>query len=136
MIGIFNLIVEPRRKYIGYEVSVISSYLVKPRRGHILQPKYILKYLGIHKGNKLALDPEYHNICNPNLIKTYIKAMNDMRPHSWEDLPQKTPKPYINVVDIDWFVNSGHTSDIIKIISQTVIFLYCNSATTIWYSKI
>ena len=55
--GIICWVVELGRIDIDYEVSILSSYLVQPRNGHIMQALHMFKYLDIQKDNYLTCNP-------------------------------------------------------------------------------
>ena len=135
LIGILRWVVELGRIDIAYEVSKLSSYLVEPRTGHILQAIHIFKYLDIHKDNELALDPKYQYFELPGAIAERKKLMKEMYPDAKEELPLNAPEPRGNSVQINCFVDSDHAGDKITRRSQTGILLYCNSAPIVWYSK-
>ena len=65
LIGVLRWIVELGRIDIGYEVSVLSSFMCNPRTGHLQQALHIFKYLDIHSNNVIAFDPAYLDIPNP-----------------------------------------------------------------------
>lgn len=135
LIGILRWIVELGRVDIAYEVSKLSSYLVEPRTGHLLQAIHMFKYLDIHRKNELALDPKYQYFETPDMVKARQHHMKEMYPDAIEELPANAPNPRGNPVQINCFVDSDHAGDRITRRSQTGILLYCNSAPIIWYSK-
>ena len=135
LIGILRWIVELGRIDIAYEVSKLSSYLVEPRTGHIIQAVHIFKYLDIHRKTELALDPKYQYFELPEAVINRRSLMKDMYPDAKEDIPSNAPEPCGNAVQINCFVDSDHAGDKVTRQSQTGILLYCNSAPIIWYSK-
>ena len=135
LIGILRWLVELGRIDIGYEVSVLSRYLVQPRTGHLLQALHIFKYLEIHNDNELAMDPAYQDVEHPDIINQRIANMKQMYPDAVEDIPSNAPEPRGNPVQINCFVDSDHAGDKVTRRSQTGIILYCNTAPVLWYSK-
>jgi hypothetical protein len=135
IIGILRWVVELGRIDIGYEVSILSRYLVQPRTGHLLQALHVFKYLDIHCKNELAFDPAVHEIDDPVQTAAKVQAMKDMYPDAEEDLPPNAPEPRGNPLQINCFVDSDHAGDRVTRRSQTGIILYCNSAPIVWYSK-
>ena len=134
-IGILRWVVELGRIDIAYEVLKLSSYLVEPWTGHMIQAIHVFKCLDVHRKNKLALDPKYQFFKTPDLIEARRHQMKEIYPDAVEDLPSNTPKPRGNPVQINCFVDSDHAGDRITHRSQTGILIYCNSAPVIWYSK-
>ena len=136
MIGILRWAVELSRIDIGYEVSVLSRYLVLPRTGHLLQAIYIFKFLDIHKENELAFCPDESPL---NLDYDAIKEQTDFMKKAYldtvEDLPSNAPGLRGKPLSMHVFVDSNHASDKVIRRSQTGILLYLNSVPIIWYSK-
>ena len=98
IIGILRWVVELGKIDIGFEVSLLSRYLVQPRTGHLVQALHVLKYLDIHSENDLAFDPAYHEIEDPNLAQARIKAMKEVYPDASEGMPPNAPTPCGNPI--------------------------------------
>ena len=62
LIGILRWIVELGRVDICVEVSMMSSHVVFPRKGHIDQVLHIFGYLKKHHNSEMALDPTESDI--------------------------------------------------------------------------
>ena len=135
VIGILRWVVELGRIDIGFEVSILSRYLVQPRTGHLLQALHVFKYLDVHSKNELAFDPAMHEVDDPVATTSRIRAMKDIYPDAQEDLPPNAPEPRGNAMQVNCFVDSDHAGDRLTRRSQTGIILYCNSAPIVWYSK-
>ena len=71
--GIICWVVELGRIDIDYEVSILSSYLVQPRNGHIMQALHMFKYLDIQKDNYLACNPSLSELSDPITTNRKIK---------------------------------------------------------------
>ena len=111
LVGILRWVVELGRIDIAYEVSKLSSYLVEPRTGHLLQVIHVFKYLDIHKRNDLTLDPKYQYFELPEAITEQRNLMKEMYPDAKEDLPLNASVPRGNPVQINCFVDSDHAGD-------------------------
>ncbi|GFH61944.1 pol protein [Chaetoceros tenuissimus] len=136
LIGILRWAVELGRIDIGYEVSVLSRYLVSPRTGHLLQAIHVFKFLDIHKDNELAFRPNLPNLSlNHEEINEQTTYMKKAYPDAVEDLPPNAPVPRGKPLSMYVFVDSDHAGDKVTRRSQTGILLYLNSAPIIWYSK-
>ena len=98
LIDILRWIVELGRIDIAYEVSKLSSYLVEPRTGHIIQAIHIFKYLDIHRKSELALDPKYQYFELPEAVINRRSLMKEMYPDAKEDIPSNAPEPRGNTV--------------------------------------
>ena len=75
LIGILQWMVDIGRIGIFYEVSMMSSYLVLPREGHLAQVFHIFAYLKKHHNSSLVFDPSYPDF----KIETFPK-------HDWKKL--------------------------------------------------
>jgi hypothetical protein len=136
LIGILRWAVELGRIDIGYEVSVLSRYLVSPRTGHLLQAIHTFKFLDIHKDNELAFRPDIPNLdIDHDKVNEQIKYMKKAYPDAVEDLPPNAPLPRGKPLSMFVFVDSDHAGDKVTRRSQTGILLYLNSAPIVWYSK-
>ncbi|GFH50714.1 hypothetical protein CTEN210_07190 [Chaetoceros tenuissimus] len=139
LIGIMRWAVELGRIDIGYEVSVLSRYLVSPRTGHLLQAIHMFKFLDIHKDKELAFKPDVPNLAfNYDKIKEQTEYMKKAYPDAVEVLPPNAPTPRGKSLSMYVFVDSDHAGDTVTRRSQTGItgiILYLNSAPIIWYSK-
>ena len=91
IIGILRWVFELGRIDIGFEVSILSRYLVQPRTGHLLQALHVFKYLDIHSKNELAFDPVMHEIDDPFSTSSRTREMKDIYPNAQEDLPPNAP---------------------------------------------
>ena len=61
-IGILHWIVELRKIDIATEVSLLSSHVALPRKGHLQTVFHIYAYLKKRHNSRLALDPSYPEI--------------------------------------------------------------------------
>ena len=57
MIGIMRWMIDIGRLYITTEVSLISCYLIQPRKGHLIQVLHMFSYLKTHQSMDLCYDP-------------------------------------------------------------------------------
>jgi len=54
--------VELGRVDIATEVSVLSSYLAMPKKGHMQGAMHIMAYLRVEHNSRLVLDPSYPEV--------------------------------------------------------------------------
>lgn len=66
---ILRWIVEMGRIDIAVEVSMLSSYSMSPREGHLKEVFRIFAYLKHHHSSRLVLDPTYPDIDENAFIK-------------------------------------------------------------------
>ena len=135
LIGVLRWIVELGCIDIAFEVSVLSSYLEAPRKGHLLQALHIFKHLEIHSENDIAFDPAYKHVSNTEEMKFRQSEMKSIYTDAEEDLPSNAPQQRGRPIQVNCFLDSDHAANRITRRSHTGILLFCNSAPILWYSK-
>ena len=129
-IGVVRWIVELGHIDIGTEASMMASYLMAPREGHLQAVLHMFAYLNPHNRSTLVLDPKY--------INHGVEPDCDWAPFypdAREEMPANAPEPLGKAVQITAFVDTDHAGDLITRRSQTGILIYVNRALIIWYSK-
>ena len=137
IMGILRWLVELGRIDIGYEVSILSSYLAFPRTGHLQQALHIIKYVDIHPSNEITFDPQEFFIKSEDYNEAERKrnSMSSLYADAEEMVPDNAPLPKGKAVQINCFVDSDHAGDKLTRRSHTGILLYLNKAPIAWYSK-
>lgn len=140
LVGILRWLCELGRIDILTETSLLSHYLVSPRKGHLHQAIHVFKYLEDHKRSKLVFDPSYPNISDDHLpieerATSKAKFMKELYKDATEDIPKNAPKSRGKPVTITCFVDADHAGDSVTRRSRTGILIFVNSAPVIWYSK-
>jgi hypothetical protein len=132
LIGILRWAVELGRIDIMVNVSMLSSYTMQPRWGHLYQVFHIFGYLKHNKRSSIIFDEQQ---------VPWNEA--DFPKHDWTDfykdvkepIPPKAPPPRGNAVQINCFVDADHAGNKITWRSQTGILIFINRAPILWYSK-
>jgi hypothetical protein len=132
LIGILRWIVELGRLDIMVDVSLLSSYCMQPRRGHLDQVFHIFSYLKRNKRATLMFDES-----RVDWDETAFES------HDWDDfyrgakenIPPNAPEPLGNPVQINCFVNADHAGNRVTRRSQTGVLIFINRAPIIWYLK-
>ncbi len=132
MIGVLRWAIELGRIDILAEVSMLASFLVQPREGHLDQCLHIFAYLKKHKRSTMVFDDNLPNIDERRF-----------RPANWtafyrdakEAIPLNVPEPQGRAVSIYAFVDADHAGDKITRRSQTGVLIFLNRAPIMWYSK-
>lgn len=140
LIGILRWIIELGRIDIAYEVSILSSYLVNPRIGHLNQALHIIKYLDLHRENFISFDPTYLHVTEP-LDQTESSAqkrkeMKEFYLDAEESIPLNAPEPRGEPVQINVFVDASHAGDMVTRRSHTGILIFLNMAPVIWIQNV
>ena len=133
IIGILRWLVEIGRIDISYATSVLSSYLVSPRMGHLLVAVHVLGYLRKTNNSSLSLNDEYPNL--EFIQPVDIERWREFYPEAVEFIPLDTPKPLGRPIVMSAFVDADHAGDSQTRRSHTGIILYLNKAPVVWISK-
>jgi hypothetical protein len=132
LIGILRWACELGRVDILHEVSIMSSHLALPRKGHLLAVYHIFGYLKQHPKRTLAFDPSY-----PPIDESRFKEVDwqDFYRDAKEKIPPDAPTPLGNYVTTHCFVDADHATDRATRRSHTGFLIFVNRAPIIWYSK-
>jgi len=132
LIGILRWAVELGRIDIHTQITMLSSYLVQPRVGHLDAVFRIFAYLKAHDRSKLVFDPSTP-IIDERRFTTY--SWQDFYRDAKEAIPPNMPEPRGRAAEIHCFVDADHAGDTVTRRSHTGILLFVNRAPIIWYSK-
>jgi len=132
LIGILRWIVELGRMDIMVDVSMLSSFTIQPRVGHLDQVFHIFGYLKRNRRATLMFD-ESRVDWNEAAFSTHdwIDFYRDAK----ELLPPNAPPPRGNPVQINCFVDADHAGNRLTRRSQTGILVFLNRTPILWYSK-
>ena len=132
LIGIAIWLVELGRIDIHAEVSMLSSHLALPRRGHMNTALHLFSYLKNKHNATLAFDPAYPSI-DPSQFT--ISDWKTFYGNVKESLPVDAPQPHGKEMVIRCFVDADHAGDLLTRRSRTGFLIYLNNAPIYWYSK-
>jgi hypothetical protein len=110
---------------ITTEVSMLSSHLALPRKGHLVGAFHIFAYLEKKHNAQMVFDPTY-----PVIDKSVIPT------HDWKDFygnveeanPYNAPEPLGKEVVIHCFVDADHAGDKLSRRSRTGFIIFVNGA--------
>ena len=135
LIGILRWIVEPRRINICLEVSMMSSQLVMPRKGHLDHVLHIFTCLHKYHNTELVYDP------SDPVVEHDVFEWRDWTSSEFgtvqgkEEIPSNMPElrgqGFIMCVKVD----ADHASDTITRHSRMGFLVYLNCAPIYWWSK-
>lgn len=131
-ISVLRWIVELGRIDIAAEVSMLSSYMVSPRKGHLTALLHIYAWLMAHSRSKIVFDTDRKNIPRPKHDESDWKVQVDVGP---EEIPTDVPEARGEAVQIIVFVDANHAGDQKTRRSRTGLIIFLNSAPIIWMSK-
>jgi hypothetical protein len=135
LIGILRWMVELGRIDICLEVSMLSSHLALPRKGHLTQVLHIFAYLRRHHNAELVLDPS-DPVVNENDFERKDWASSEFGHITGkEELPLNMPEPKGFGFVMRCKVDADHAADTISRRSRTGFIVYLNSAPIYWMSK-
>ena len=133
MIGILRWSIELGRIDIITEVSLLSSFNVNPREGHLEAAYRIFEYLYNHmNGGRVVFDDSL-----PKVNEEQFKEVNWKNTYGdvTEDLPTNMPEARGNAVIISMFTDAAFAGDLVTRRSQSGILIFINRAPITWYSK-
>ncbi len=133
LIGVLRWAVEIGRLDILLEVSLLSSHLALPRKGHLEQVYHIFAYLKHSGRRRIYLDPSYPSISETRFAKY---DWTDFYKYAEEAIPPNMPTARGRIMSTHCFVDSDHAGDKVTRRSQTGILIFCNSAPVIAYSLV
>ena len=134
LIGVLRWMVELGRVDICVEVSLMSSQMALPRRGHLDQLFHLFSYLKNHHNSEMVFDPS-----EPTIDKSQFER------EDWsstvygsdltEDLPPHMPEARGQGFVISAYVDSDHAGDSLTRKSRTGFLVFVNCALVYWLSK-
>lgn len=132
-IGILRWTVELCRVDIMTEVSLLSSYLVAPREGHLQAALSIFAYLRKHKDQAMFFNP--HNFTVDESKFTPVEEWKSLYGDINEELPPNAPPPRGAPITLTALVDADHASNRVTRRSQAGFVIYGNCAPLLWFSK-
>jgi hypothetical protein len=135
LIGVLRWIVELGRVDICLEVSMMSSHLALPRRGHLEQVFHIFAHLKKYHNAELVFDPS-----DPVIDESRFEA-KDWASSEFghlggiEEIPVNMPQPRGLGFAVSAKVDADHASDSVTRRSRTGFLVWVNCALVHWMSK-
>jgi hypothetical protein len=132
LIGMLRWVVELGRMDIHLAVTLLSSYMMQPREGHLIEVLRIFSYLKYHTNSIMIFDHLPVNWDESAFAK-----------HDWatlyadakEELPPNMPEAGGNPVQLNCFTDADHAGNRITRQSHTGIIIFANRAPIVWYPK-
>jgi hypothetical protein len=108
LIGVMRWMVELRRIDIATKVSMLSSYLACPRKGHLENDLHVIGYLRLKYNSQLIFDPTY-----PDIDQTAFLSFEwtEFYGNVEEAIPPDMPPPLGKDIDIRMMVDSEHVGE-------------------------
>jgi hypothetical protein len=131
-IGILRWMVELGRIDIITEVSMLSSHLALPRRGHMDAVFAVYAFLKKKYNSTMAFDPTYPEVNEGDFKKCDWKTYY---PGAEEQISPNAPEARGHEIDLQMYVDSDHAGDELNRRSRTGYIIYVNRAPVIWHSK-
>ena len=135
LIGILRWIVELGRVDVCLEVSMMSSHLALPRKGHMEQVMQIFGYLRKYHNAELVFDPSDPTINEQDFERRDWASSEFRHVEGREDLPPNMLEPSGLGFTIVAKVDADHASDTVTRRSRTGILVYLNCSLIHWWSK-
>ena len=133
LIGILRWIVELGRIDICLEVSMMSSHLAMPRKGHLNQVLHIFAYLRKYHNTELLYDPSDPVVEHDVFERRDWTSSEFGSVQGKEEIPSNMPEPrglgFITCAKVD----ADHASDTMTRCSRTGFLVYLNCAPIYWW---
>jgi len=133
LVGMLRWIIELGRLYIHVHISMLSTFLASPCKGHLNEVLHIFAYLKRYKKSTMVFDDTL-----PNFDESIFQKNTDW-PNFYHDaaekIPPNAPEPRGHPVNMYCFCDSDHAGDRVTRRSQSGIILFLNRAQIIWFSK-
>ena len=136
LIGELRWAIELGRIDITTEVSLMSSHLALPRRGHLNEALNIYAYLKYKMQSKLVLNPEKMHLRDRYADRfqkdpDWKEFYGDVQ----EEIPPNAPIPAGKSVETTAWMDADHAGDRLTRRSHSGVIVFLCSAPIIWYSK-
>ena len=133
LIGILRWMVELGRVDMCVEVSMMSSHLALPRKGHLGQVFHIFGYLKKHHNAEMPFDPTEKEIDMSRFVKQdWSKSIYGVLE---EELPDNMPAPHGLSMRMTVKVDADHAGESLTRRSRTGYLVFLNKAPIYWLSK-
>jgi hypothetical protein len=134
LIGILRWIVELGRVDICCEVSLLSSHLALPRKGHLDAVFHVFGYLDKHHSAEMVFDPK-DPVIDMSLFNRKDWSTSESGLTLDEEMPYNMPEARGFGFTMRAYVDADHATDSITRRSRTGFLVYLNSAPIYWTSK-
>ena len=128
-------IVKLGRVDVCLEVSMMSSHLALPRKGHMEQVMQIFGYLKKYHSEELVFDPSDPTINEQAFERRDWASSEFGHVEGKEELPPNMPEPGGLGFTVVAKVDADHASDTVTTRSRTGILVYLNCSLIHWWSK-
>jgi hypothetical protein len=117
---------------IATEVSLLSSHLVYPCKGHLETALHIMSYLSQKHNTRLIFDLTYPKIDMGQFLQyNWTEFYGNVE----EAIPVDMPEPLGKDVDVHMMCDSDHAGDKMTRHSRTGFLIFCSMALIDWVSK-
>ena len=127
LIGVLSWIVKLGQVDIFCEVSMLSSHLALPRRGHLAQVLHMFAYLKSHWNSEMVYDPSGVEFDRAQFLRKdwgySIYTQDDSE--LVEELPPNMPEPHGLGMTMRVYVDSNHAGDTVTRRSRTGFIKHC-----------
>ena len=133
LIGILRWMVELGRVDICVEVSMMSSHLALPRKGHLAALFHMFAYLKKHHNAEMVFDPT-----EPDIDEAQFPRENwshTVYGEVKEEIPPNMPVPRGRAMRMRVYVDSDHAGESLTRRSRTGFIVFLNGAPIYWLSK-
>ena len=139
ILGMLRWLIELGRIDVLLETTLLASFLMSPRIGHLTQLANIVAYLKKHQRSSILMDPgkldlvwKGNELDHPDRKR---EIMRTIYRDAEDDVPSNAPPPRGKSVQINVYTDADHAGDRITRRSHTGIIIFVNMAPISWFSK-
>jgi hypothetical protein len=132
LIGIMRWICELSQIDICIEVSMLSLYSARTRKGHLEAALHVFSYLKSKSNSQLIFNLMEPNVGDSNFVEY---DWSNFYPGASEALLPNAPKPLGKGVTLQMFIDSNHAGDKVSQCSCTGFVIFLNYGMIDWLSK-
>ena len=139
ILGMLRWLIELGRIDVLLETTLLASFLMSPRVGHLVQASNIVSYLRKHQRSTLMMDPTKIDISWRGNSDEHPERKRDIMKTIYrdaeEDIPSNAPPARGESVQINVYCDSDHAGDRVTRRSHTGIIMFVNMSPISWYSR-
>ena len=139
ILGMLRWLIELGRMDVLLETTLLASFLMSPRIGHLNQAAHIVAYLRKHNRSTIMMDPEKIDVVWKGNVEDHPDRrrgiMRTIYRDAESDTPSNAPKTRGKSVQLNVYCDADHAGDRITRRSHTGIIIYANMSPISWYSR-
>ena len=139
ILGMLRWLIELGRMDVLLETTLLASFLMSPRIGHLMQLANVVAYLKKHQRSSIIMDPAKLDLLwkgnesdHPERKREIMKTIYR---DAVDDIPDNAPPARGKSVQINVYADADHAGDRLTRRSHTGIVVFVNMSPISWFSK-